>query len=50
MKKGMYYVPMFLVILGNILVTSLYQDWYNLVGWVIGLFFLCEVYYLRFLK
>jgi len=50
MNKGMYYIPMFLVLIGNIIVNWFLDDWYNLVGWFIALFFLCEVYYVRFLK
>ena len=50
MKKGIYYLPMFLVILANIGFTYFYKEWYTMMGWVISFFFLCEVYYLRFLK
>jgi len=50
MKKGMYYVPMFFVLIANILFNWYVEDLYNMFGWFISLFFLCEVYYLRFLK
>jgi hypothetical protein len=50
MNKGMYYMPMFLVLIGNIIVSWFLKDWYSLAGWFIALFFLCEVYFLRFLR
>ena len=50
MKKGIYYMPMFLALVGNVIFNFYMGDWHNLAGWFIGLFFLCEVYYLRFIK
>jgi hypothetical protein len=50
MKKGIYYVPLLLIIVINIVFSWFLEDWYSLSGWVFALLFLCEVYYLRFLK
>jgi hypothetical protein len=50
MKKGIYYVPLFLMML-VIMGGSYYIDNYlSLANSVIAMLLLCEVYYLRFLK
>jgi hypothetical protein len=50
MKKGIYYVPLFLILLFNIGVSWYIESWYTLVAWIISLLFLCEIYFLRFFK
>lgn len=50
MKKGINYIPLFIVNISMIVGTSILGDWLSLTSWVISLLFLCEVYYLRFLK
>jgi len=50
MKKGIYYVPLFIIILANIGFSWSLEDWYSLSGWMVSFLFLCEVYFLRFLK
>ena len=50
MKKGINYVPLFVIILST-LVGSLYLgDWLSSLGWGTSSLLLGEVYYLRFLK
>ena len=50
MKKGINYVPLFVLILST-LVGSLYLgDWLSSLGWGISLLLLGEIYYLRFIK
>lgn len=50
MKKGINYVPLFVLILAT-LVGSLYLgDWLSSLGWGTSLLLLGEVYYLRFIK
>ena len=50
MKKGINYVPLFVLILTT-LVGSLYLgDWLSSLGWSISLLLLGEIYYLRFIK
>ena len=50
MKKGINYVPLFVLILST-LVGSLYLgDWLSSLGWGTSLLLLGEVYYLRFIK
>lgn len=50
MKKGIYYVPLFLIILFNISVCWYLQEWYCLTSWSISLLLLGNVYYLKFIK
>jgi hypothetical protein len=50
MKKGIYYIPLFIMTL-IIMVGSYYIDNYlSFANSVIVMLLLCEVYYLRFLK
>jgi hypothetical protein len=50
MKKGIYYLPLLLILLINIGFTIYLETWYCFTGWVLSFLFLCEIYYLRFLK
>ena len=50
MKKGINYVPLFIGIIGAIVGTSMLGNWLALTAWSISLLFLCEIYYLRFIK
>ena len=50
MKKGIYYVPLFLIILFNISVCWYLQEWYCLTSWSISLLLLGNVYYLKFIN
>jgi hypothetical protein len=42
MKKGIYYVPLFLIILFNISVCWYFKEWYCLTSWSISLLLLGE--------
>jgi hypothetical protein len=50
MKKGMYYIPLILVSILNILFCLHNEDWYCFSLSTLIFLFLCEIYYLRFLK
>ena len=50
MKKGIYYVPLFLIILFNISVCWYFKEWYCLTSWSISLLLLGNIYYLKFIK
>jgi hypothetical protein len=50
MKKGIYYIPLFLIIIFNTLVCWYLQEWYCLTSWCISLLLLGNIYYLKFLK
>jgi hypothetical protein len=50
MKKGIYYIPLFLVVLTNIGFSIYSEAWYCLTGWTLCFLFLCEIYFLRFFK
>lgn len=50
MKKGSYYIPLFILLVFNMVVNVYIGDWVSLLGWSVSLLLLCEVYYLRFLK
>ena len=50
MKKGIYYVPLFLVLLLNVVGSVIVENYFGLCGWASALFLLSEIYYLRFIK
>lgn len=50
MKKGINYVPLFLMLLFAVVGTGLMGYWLSFAGWTMSFLLLCEVYYLRFLK
>jgi len=50
MKKGIYYLPLFFLIIAVLIGTAIVGHWLSLAGWAMSLLLLCEVYYLRFLK
>ena len=50
MKKGIYYVPLFLVILLNCIGCLYLKNYYGFSITMVALLLLGEVYYLRFLK
>ena len=50
MKKGIYYLPLFLMILFIMAGTFYDSDYFGFVISTIAMMLLCEVYYLRFLK
>ena len=50
MKKGIYYVPLFLVLLLNVVGSVIVENYFGFCGWTSALFLLCEIYFLRFLK
>ena len=50
MKKGIYYVPLFLIVLFIMGCTMYIDDRLGFVMSTLVLLLLCEVYYLRFLK
>lgn len=50
MKKGIYYVPLFLILLINNLGCLYVKDYYGFSATMVALLLLGEVYYLRFLK
>ena len=50
MKKGINYVPLFVIILATLVGNLYLGDWLSSLGWGTSLFLLCEIYFLRFLK
>ena len=50
MKKGMYYLPLLLILVANSVASVFIENTFALVGWIMATLLLCEVYYLRFLK
>jgi len=50
MKKGIYYLPLFLIVLFIMGSTMYVGDQLGFVTSTLVLLLLCEVYYLRFLK
>jgi len=50
MKKGIYYLPLFLMILFTMIGTYYIGDYLAFGTSTLTMFLLCEVYYLRFLK
>ena len=50
MKKGISYIPLFLIVLANLGFSVYSENWYSVLAWGLCLLFLGEVYYLRFLK
>jgi hypothetical protein len=50
MKKGINYVPLFLIVLANLGFSIYSEAWYSMTAWLLCLSFLCEIYYLRFIK
>ena len=50
MKKGIYYVPLFILTVLTITGSLLLGNWLSSLGWSVALLMLCEVYYLRFIK
>jgi hypothetical protein len=50
MKKGIYYLPLFLILLFVIGGTFYVGDYLGFSMSVMAMLLLCEVYYLRFLK
>lgn len=50
MKKGIYYVPLFLIILFTMIGTYYVGNYLGFVSTTLSMLLLCEVYYLRFLK
>lgn len=50
MKKGIYYLPLFLVLLFIIGATFYFGDYLGFGVSTLAMLLLCEVYYLRFLK
>jgi len=50
MKKGINYLPLFILIILVLIGTAIMGHWVSLAGWMMSLLLLCEVYYLRFIK
>ena len=50
MKKGIYYVPLFLVLVLNVVGSVFMENHFGMCGWIVALFLLSEIYYLRFIK
>jgi len=50
MKKGIYYLPLFLFMVFNVVGSVFMDNYFGMCGWIVALFMLCEVYYLRFIK
>jgi cellulose synthase/poly-beta-1,6-N-acetylglucosamine synthase-like glycosyltransferase len=50
MKKGIYYVPLFIIILFIMGGTMYIGDRLSFVMSTLAMVLLCEIYYLRFLK
>jgi hypothetical protein len=50
MKKGIYYLPLFLLISFTIVGTFYIGDYLGFATSTLSMLLLCEVYYLRFLK
>jgi hypothetical protein len=50
MKKGIYYLPLFILTVLTITGSILLGNWLSSLGWGMTLLMLGEVYYLRFLK
>ena len=50
MKKGIYYLPLIVIILTTLIGSLYLGDWLSSLGWGTSLLLLGEVYYLRFLK
>jgi hypothetical protein len=50
MKKGRYYIPLFLIVISNTILSFYIGDALGGLGWATSLLLLSEVYYLRFLK
>jgi hypothetical protein len=50
MKKGIYYLPLFIIVILTITGSLLLGNWLSSLGWSVALLMLGEVYYLRFIK
>jgi hypothetical protein len=50
MKKGIYYVPLFLILLFVMGGTFYVEDRLSFVMSTLAIVLLCEIYYLRFIK
>jgi hypothetical protein len=50
MKKGSYYVPLFIILILNMVGSLFMENNFGFFGWTVALLLLCEIYYLRFLK
>jgi hypothetical protein len=50
MKKGIYYVPLFLILLFVMGGTFYVEDRLGFVMSTLSILLLCEIYYLRFIK
>lgn len=50
MKKGINYVPLFVLLLTTLCGSLYLGEWLSSLGWGMSLFLLGEVYYLRFIK
>jgi len=50
MKKGIFYIPLFMVVILNIGYCWYTNSWYTFTAWFISFLFICEIYYLRFIK
>jgi hypothetical protein len=50
MKKGIYYLPLFLIVLFVTWGTYYIENYLGFTMSIISMLLLCEIYYLRFLK
>jgi hypothetical protein len=50
MKKGIYYLPLFLIVLFVMVATFYNKQYIGFSTSTVCLLLLCEVYYLRFIK
>ena len=50
MKKGINYVPLFILVVATMVGSAMLGYWLSFVGWTMCLLLLSEIYYLRFIK